>query len=291
MKEKALAATAAALGMALLFYVQGARAAAEANDNGSAYQNPWGPANPQNQPISRFAPWVFDEYNPPYNPPSNPPPNPFFIDTARGAWGIKVPPDYVPPNPPLTFPGYDAAWISFTGDGYLNSGQTFITNVLFTPPGPYSTTEIPTEGVDFFAQAPGVPSRYDTFGHQVLGIYLGPTTPSGPVFVLLVHTTLSDEKPSVIKTLPIPFTGTASSPQVIRIIYTQLAQGHWILKMASGATTLIFTSHEFGATWNTVQGVDAVRYFTSQGGNNPGGPLEWENMSVVPGLGGPPHPP
>jgi hypothetical protein len=287
LKEKALAA---ALGMTLLFYAQGARAAAPAVDNvvSNNYQNPWGPTDPQNQPTSGFAPWVFDEYNPPYNPPSNPPPNPFFIDKTRNAWGINVPRDYVPPNPPLTFPGYDAAWRSFTGDGVLDPGQTFWTNVFFTPPGPYSTTELPSEGVDFFAQAPGVPSRYDTFGHQVLGIYLGPNTPSGPVFILAVHTTLSDENANVYKRIPIPFTGTATSPQLLSIVYTQYAQGHWRLWLVNWTplfgilfptSNLVLTSNEYGATWNA-QGVDAVRYFTSQGGNNPGGPLEWEYMVV-----------
>ena len=95
LKEKALAA---ALGMTLLFYAQGARAAAPAVDIvvSNNYQNPWGPTDPQNQPTSGFAPWVFDEYNPPYNPP----PNPFFIDKTRGAWGINVSRDYVPSNPP-----------------------------------------------------------------------------------------------------------------------------------------------------------------------------------------------
>jgi hypothetical protein len=75
-------------------------------------------------------------------------------------------------------PGFDAAWISFTGDGYLDPGQTFSTTVLFTPPGTPSGTDSPAEGVDFFAQDPGVPSNYDSFGHQVFGIYLG-SNPEG----------------------------------------------------------------------------------------------------------------
>jgi hypothetical protein len=85
LKKKAAVATAAVLGMALLFGAQGARAADLANDNGSLYQNPWGPGNPQSQASTGFAPWVFDLYNPPTN---NPPTSPFFIDTTRGAWGI-----------------------------------------------------------------------------------------------------------------------------------------------------------------------------------------------------------
>jgi hypothetical protein len=47
-----------------------------------------------------------------------------------------------------------------------------------------------------------------------------------------------------------------------------------------GIGAVVLTSHEYGATWNTVQGLDAVRYFTSQGGTNPGGPLESKHMSV-----------
>ena len=149
------------------------------------YQNPWGPGNPQSQASTGFAPWVFDLYNPPTN---NPPTSPFFIDTTRGAWGINVVGDIVPGTP-----GYDAAWISFTGDGYLDPGQKFSTTVLYTPTGAANPPENPAEGIDFFAQAPGVPSRYDTFGHQVLGIYLGPNSFSTSTIILVVHTTLSDE--------------------------------------------------------------------------------------------------
>ena len=116
LNKKAVVATAAALGTALLFCAQGARAANLASDNGSLYQNPWGQANPQSQPASGFAPWVFDQWNPStYNPPTNTTPaGLFFIDTARGAWGINVPADI------NGLTGYDAAWISFTGDGYLD---------------------------------------------------------------------------------------------------------------------------------------------------------------------------
>jgi|SRR5271166_723351 len=266
LKNKAVVATAAALGIALLFYAQGARAANPAIDNGSLYQNPWGPVNPQNQASTGFAPWVFDQYNTPISP--------FFIDTVKGAWGIQVPADSNGTT------AYDAAWRSFTGDGALDPGQTFSTAVLFTPPGPYSTTELPTEGVDFFAQDPGVPSSYDTFGHQVLGIYLGPNTPSGPRFTLAVHNTLSDEQANIYVAIPLAFTGTLSKPQLVHIHFTQHAQGNWVLKMVSGIGAVVLTSHEYGATWNTVQGLDAVRYFTSQGGTSPGGPLEWKHMSV-----------
>lgn len=82
--------------------------------------------------------------------------------------------------------------------------------------------------------------------------------------------------------IPLPFTGTASSPQAVDISFTQLAQGNWVLKMVSGTTTVTLTSQKYGATWNTAQGLDGVRYFTSQGGTNPGGPLEWKNTSVRP---------
>jgi hypothetical protein len=259
---------ALALGMALLFCARGARAADLASDNGSLYQNPWGPSNPQNQTTTGFAPWVFDQFNTPINP--------FFIDTTRGACGIKVAADN------STSIAYDAAWRGFTGDGTLDPGQTFSTTVLFTPPGAYSTQEIPTEGIDFFAQDPAVPSHYDSFGHQVLGIYLGTFSPSGPIFNLAVHTTLSDEHPEVYTKIHLPFTGTASSPQVVTISFTQLARSNWIIKMVSGTTTVTLTSQKYGATWNTAQGLDGVRYFTSQGGTSPGGPLEWENTSVRP---------
>jgi hypothetical protein len=269
--------------MALFFYAQGARAADLASDKGSSYQNPWGPNNPQNQTRTGFTPWAFDQWNP--NPSdsdpnrSTPPPGLFFIDTTRGAWRVKVVGDIVSGHA-----GYDAALRGFSDNGTLSPlspGQTFSTTVLYTPPGPYvSDTEKPVEGIDFFAQAPGVPPSYDGFGHQVLGIYFDTETPSGPVFTLAVWTKLSDEHAPVFTQIPLPFTGTASNPQQVKISFTQLAQGNWILKMISGDTTLVFTSKEYGATWNIAQGLDGVRYFTSQGGTNPGGPLEWKDMSV-----------
>jgi hypothetical protein len=201
--------------MPLLFCAQDARATNLASDNGSLYQNPWGPGNPQSQPNSGFAPWVFDQWNPSStNPPTNTqPPGLFFIDTTRGAWAIKVPADI------NGLTGYDAAWISFTGDGYLDPGQTFSTTVLLTPPGPYlgpyGTADTPTEGIDFFAQSPTVPSQYDTFGHQVIGIYLGPSPSAVAVLTLVVHTTVSDESPAVVKTIPLPFTGTIGMEEYV----------------------------------------------------------------------------
>ena len=120
----------------------------------------------------------------------------FFIDKARGAWGLNVPANIDGTNN-FNTQGYDAAWISFTGDGYLHTGQTFTTTVFFTVPGPYygpyGTVTTPTEGIDFMANSATVPSQYDSFGHQVIGIYLGPS-PSGPVFTLAVHPSVSDEK-------------------------------------------------------------------------------------------------
>jgi hypothetical protein len=180
------------------------------------------------------------------------------------------------------FIAYNAAWISFKGDGQLDPVQTFSTIVLFTPPGVYSANEIATDGVDFFALDPTVPSRYDSFGHQVLGIYLGPVGSNGEnAYALAVHTTLSDEKAAVYKVLPLRFTATARHPQLVKIIYTQYAQGNWTLKLESaGSDTLVLTSGEYGTTWNTAEGLDAVRYFTSQGGANPGGPLAWQTMQV-----------
>jgi hypothetical protein len=126
-------------------------------------------------------------FRPLESPTRNPAKPPFFIDTARGAWGINVPADTI------DMLNYDAAWISFTGDGYLHPLQTFSTTVLFTIPGPYygagyGIVPTPTEGVGFFAQSATIPSAYDTFGHQVLGIYLGPTA-NGPQFSLAVHST------------------------------------------------------------------------------------------------------
>jgi hypothetical protein len=294
LKKKTAVISAAALGMALLFFAQGVRAANPAKDSGSGYVNPWGPAYPQFQPKTGFASWVFDQWNPPTQTPSKPP---FFIDTKRGAWGINVPADIYDPSQGLYLQGYDAAWTSFTGDGYLHAGQKFSTTVLFTVPGPYyggpyGTVATPSEGVDFFAQDSTVPSKYDSFGHQVLGIYLGPTS-SGLAFTLVVHTTLSDENPSVVQQFPIPSgylnnSLTPANPLKVVIEFTQQSQGQWLIRLTfwdnNGIRTgpIGLSSREFGATWNKgpTQGIDAVRYFTSQGGVTPGGPLEWTDMSV-----------
>jgi hypothetical protein len=288
------------------------RAANPATDTGSAYQNPWDPTYPQPQTTSGFASWVFDQWNPPTQNPSKPP---FFIDTARGAWGINVPADID------SQPGYDAAYRGFTGDGYLDPGQTLSTTAYFTVPGSYSPTETPTEGIDFFAQSSTVPSgNYRGFGHQVLGIYLGPS-PSGATFYLAVHNTLSDENATVWTTIAIPsnvFGSTNNNPLQVNITFKPLAGGNWTLTLVyytyntytytyyvpvwqpqafGGHWTFVpqtnsysiwvpnfktLSSGQYGTTWNKAptEGVDAIRYFCSQGGATPGGPLEWSSMQV-----------
>jgi hypothetical protein len=269
-----------------------ANAATPASDKGSNYTNPWGPENPQFNAKTGFASWVFDHWNP---PTQNPPKPPFFIDPARKAWGINVPANIDGTNN-FDTAGYDAAWISFTGDGYLHVGQTFSTTVFFTVPGPYlgpySTVTTATEGIDFMANSASVPSQYDSFGHQVIGIYLGPS-PSGPVFTLAVHPSVSDEKaPVYTQILPNQITPANAShnPVKITFTFTSLPQGNWILLAVvnNGGTTstTVLTSNQYGLTWNTApsEGIDAVRYFTSQGGAAPGGPLEWTDMSVSPQL-------
>jgi hypothetical protein len=293
-----------------------ANAANKAQDSGSNYQNPWGPANPQGQVNTGFASWVFEQWNPPTQAPAK---TPFFIDTVNHTWGINVPADIDGQQ------GYDAAYRGFTGDGYLDPGQTLSTTAFFTVPGSYSPTETPTEGIDLLAQSSTVPSvnnNYGGFGHQVLGIYLGPS-PSGPTFYLAVHNTVSDENPTVWTKIPIPnnvFNSTLNGPLQVDITFKPLAGGNWTLTLVyrtyntytytfyvpvwqSGGvfggghwTTVPYTnsysywlpnyitlsSGQYGTIWNKLptEGVDAIRYFCSQGGVTPGGPLEWTNISV-----------
>jgi hypothetical protein len=278
-----------------LFLLPNLRAANSASDKGSNYTNPWGPDNPQFNPKTGFSSWAFEHWNPPTQNPAKPI---FFIDTARGAWGLNVPANIDGTND-FASTGYDAAWISFTCNGYLKLGQSFTTTILFTVPGPYyggayGTVATPTEGIDFMANSTTVPSQYLSFGHQVIGIYLGPTL-SGPQFNLAVHPSVTDEQPAVFK--PITFlnnlfsaANTAANPLQVTINYTQLPQGNWVIVLRAvagnrtGVTAL--TSTQYGTTWNkaTTEGIDAVRYFTSQGGITPGGPLEWKDMSVWPNL-------
>jgi hypothetical protein len=293
------------------------KAATQASDSGGNYSNPWGPANSQSPANSGFAPWAFDQWNPPTQNPAKPP---FFINGFL--WGINVPADIQGQQ------GYDAAYRGFTGDGYLDPGQTLSTTAYFTVPGPYyggpyGTVATPTEGIDFFAQSSTVPSgNYSGFGHQVLGIYLGPS-PSGPAFYLGVHNTLSDENATVWTKIPIPnnvFNSTHNGPLQVDITFKPLAGGNWTLTLVyytyntynftyyvpvwqpggvfGGGhwtwvpytnsysywvpTFITLSSGQYGATWNKAptEGVDAIRYFCSQGGATPGGPLEWTNMSV-----------
>jgi hypothetical protein len=295
------------------FSTLSANAADTASDNGKSYSNPWGPGNPQFNPKTGFASWVFDMWNPPNQTPSKPL---FFIDTARGAWGINVQTDTDVQPATINGTSYNAAWISFTDISLpnlskfprlanlvnnlpipqvqkcLTPGQEFRTTVLFTIPGPYyggayGTVPTPTEGVDFFAQSATVPSAYDSFGHQVLGIYLGPTA-QGPAFTLMVHSTVSDENPAVIRQI-LPEASRAlvpGTPIPVTIIFSQQGQGQWMLRFVTVLGTKSFTSaassQNWGTTWNkgVTEGLYAVRYFTSQGGITPGGPLEWTDMSV-----------
>jgi hypothetical protein len=246
-----------------------AYAANVANDSGSNYTNPWGPPNPQNN-SSGFAPWYFYMTNPTAFTPNF---NPFFIDTNRGAFGINVTDDN----------SYDVAWLLFTGDGQIDVGQIYTTDLLFTPPGTYSTTQTPTEGICLIAQSPTVPPswRYQNFGHQVLGLYVGPTSPGVYQIGLAIHNTLSDENPNQWIWLPWKFTGTAKKPMSVHFVFQQLAAGAWTLKLSSpGKNALVYGSAQQGLLWNTSTGVSAVQYFTSQGNTNPGGMLEWTNMTV-----------
>jgi hypothetical protein len=152
----------------------------------------------------------------------NPAKTPFFIDTAKGAWGANVPADIQGQT------GYDAAYIGFTGDGYLDPNQTFSTTVFFTNPGPYSPTETPTEGIHFFAQnSPGEATRCANLGHQVLGLYLWPSSSGGTYLSLAVHTTLSDENSAVWTRLTIPGNVFTSANNFVNITFIQLAGGNW----------------------------------------------------------------
>jgi hypothetical protein len=273
----------ASLSLAIAFTV---RAANNAYDAAYYYKNPWGVANPQSRTVG-FAPWVFDVYNPSITSLNY---NPFFIDTVGNrakVWAIKVAPGAT---------GYNAAWVGFTGVPAALTGspsQHYISYVFFTPPGVYSKTEQATEGIDLFALSPTVPSAYDTFGHQVLGIYLtvSPIVKrTGSTFTLVVHNTLNDENGVAYSLSSFPFQGTAEEPEEVIFNYAQLPDGQWTLTLYSftinkngGATGLgyaFLSSAQYGPTWNTTTGVDAVRYFTSQGGAHPGGPLAWTGMSV-----------
>jgi hypothetical protein len=252
--------------VAALSVLPNLRAANQANDSASAYQNPWGPANPQSGTATGFTSWVFETWNP---PTQNPAKTPFFIDTVNHSWGINVPAD----TPQAQ--NYDAAYRGFTGDGYLDSGQTLRTTAYFTVPGSYSPIETPSEGIDLFAQSSTVPSgRYAGFGHQVLGIYLGPSS-SGPTFYLAVHNTLADENPTVWTKIPIPnnvFSSTnnpftsANNFLEISIAFKPLAGGNWTLILTYYThytytfTYPVWHSGVFGGYWTTASYTNSVWY-------------------------------
>ena len=207
--------------------------------------------------------------------PQSPVPNPypFFIDTKTGAFGINVTDD----------DGYDGVWVTFTGDGQIDVNQSYTTELLFTPPGNYSQSGTPTEGIQFIAQSPRVPPnpRYDKFGHQVFGLYLGPTAPGVYKFGLGIHNTLSDEDPNQWISLPWNFTGTLKKPMKVHIDFRQLVSGSWKLELRSpGKDSLVYSSANCGPLWNISTGIDGVQIFTSQGNATPGGRLEWKNMRV-----------
>jgi hypothetical protein len=233
-------------------------AADPANDSAFHYTNPWGPSNPQNRAASGFAPWTFETFEPPTKGAD------FEIATGTPkAFAIPM------------APGYDAAWISFTGDGQLDNAQQYTTTLIFSAPG-HSTSGEPTQGFDLMALSPSVPSHYLNFGHQVLGLYCGQSSPKKYNFWLAIHNTLSDEKPDQYILLPIKFTAGMS----IQLDYTQGSAGAWQLKLhPTNGNAVVFTSSEYGPTWNTTTGIDAVRLFTSQAIKN-GHPLEWTHMTV-----------
>jgi hypothetical protein len=237
-------------------------AADPAQDSAYYYTNPWGPSNPQNRASSGFAPWTFETFEPPTKGPA------FEIDVAKPAsLAFAIP----------MAPGYDAAWTSFTGDGQLDSGQYYTTKIIYHAPG-HSTSGTPTQGFDLMALSPSVPSHYLNFGHQVLGLYLGQTSSSSKTysFFLAIHNTLSDEHADQFVTLPIRFSGGMS----IALQYSQGSAGTWQLKLdPSTGNAVVLTSSEYGPTWNTTTGIDAVRLFTSQAIEN-GHPLEWTHMTV-----------
>jgi hypothetical protein len=245
-----------------------------ASDSGSNFKNPWGPANPQNPKAEKggktstgFADWIFSYSQTTLAPDT------YFIDQKEGAFGITVTDD----------DSYDGVYVSFTGDGQIDVNQSYVTDVLFTPPGTYSSSQTPTEGLTLLAQSPTVPPnpKYNKFGHQVLGLYCGPTSAGVYQIGLGIHNTLSDEDPNKWIWLPWSFTGTDTKPMAVHIDYKQLAGGNWKLELSSpGKDTLIYSSASEGTLWNTTTGIDGVQYFTSQGSNSTLPAFEWKSMSV-----------
>jgi hypothetical protein len=259
------------LGVALLLFAKSAFGADAANDSPSAGSPP---------ASGGFSAWMTDSHGVVVGYTG------FFL-IFENTWLLPIPFDQriINGNQTIILPGFNAAMRGFTGDAYLNAGQTFSTNVIFSRPGTGTTGGMiptlarkPTEGIDFYAQGGG-PGAYLGFGHQVLGIYVtGEVSSPLPAVTLVVHTTISDEHPDVVvKDLPLSPNRLSGAP--ITISLTQLAFGHWVLRF--GNTTL--TSFKYGAAWNkgSTQGIDGVRYFTRQGTDS-SGPLRWMNMSVSP---------
>jgi hypothetical protein len=168
-------------------------------------------------------------------------------------------------------------------NGQIDVGQSYITELLFTPPGQYSTTQTPTEGIQFIAQSPTEPPnpRYNKFGHQVIGLYVGPNSTGGYQFGLGIHNTLSDENPDKWLVLSWKFTGTLVRPMRVHWDFKQEAAGAWKLELSTpGQSALVLTSSEYGTLWNTTYGIDGVQIFTSQGNSASTPAFEWTKMEV-----------
>jgi hypothetical protein len=247
-----------ALAVGMIALGSQARAASLASDTGLSYTNPWNAANVQNNPVTGFGNWQFDNY----------PSNGGYSSIQNGRWTLSQLADDSQGNAP-----YDAVFRGFGGDGTLDVGQSLNVQLFFTPPGPYTVTgQTPSQGFDLFAQDPlGSPSRYLSYGHEALGLYLGP---SG--FGLAYNDThVSEETYTAYESNAIPFTGTATNPQEVDLSLTALGNNHFELALATDGKTYTFDSTLFSTA------IDGLRFFTSQGGTQPGGPLAIGQMSVT----------
>jgi hypothetical protein len=247
-----------ALALGVIALDSRARAASPAYDTGANYTNPWSVANPQNNPGSGFGGWQFESYPQDNN----------YSSIQNGRWTLAQYPDDAQNNPP-----YDAVYRGFGGDGTLDVGQSLNVKLFFTPPGPFTVTgQTPSQGFDLFAQDPlESPSRYLNYGHEALGLYLGPHG-----FGLTYNDThVSDENYTVYKPNAIPFTGTATNPQEVDLSLTTLGNNAFELALATDGNTYTFD----GTLFNSA--IDGLRFFTSQGGTQPGGPLAIGQMSVT----------
>lgn len=247
-----------ALAVGMIALGSQARAASPAYDTGLNYVNPWNAANVQNNPVTGFGNWQFDNY----------PSNGGYSSIQNGRWTLSQLADDSQGNPP-----YDAVYRGFGGDGTLDVGQSLNVQLFFTPPGPYTVTgQTPSQGFDLFAQDPlGSPSRYLSYGHEALGLYLGPNG-----FGLAYNDThVSDESYTVYESNAIPFTGTATNPQEVDLSLTALGNNAFELAMTTDGKTYTFGTTLFSTA------IDGLRFFTSQGGTQPGGPLAIGQMSVT----------